>query len=76
MNRPSVLLMSCASLVLGSAAAAQPAADDARLARLKTEAIETVDSSRKLTQEIVDSLFSFSELAFQEFETQRYLTTC
>ena len=74
MNRPSVLLMSCASLVLASAAVAQPAGDDARVARLKAEAIETVDSSRKLTQEIVDSLFSFSELAFQEFETQRYLT--
>ncbi|MED5535807.1 MAG: peptidase dimerization domain-containing protein, partial [Pseudomonadota bacterium] len=29
---------------------------------------------QKLTQEIVDSLFSFSELGFQEFETQRYLT--
>ena len=28
---------------------------------------------RKTTQVIVDSLFSFSELGFQEFETQRYL---
>jgi len=48
--------------------------DDARLAQLKAEAIATVDASQKLTQEIVDSLFSFSELAFQEVETQRYLT--
>ena len=31
-------------------------------------------SFKKVTQEIVDSLFSFSELGFQEFETQRYLT--
>ena len=61
--------------MLASAAVAQPArGDDARLARLKAEAVETVDASQKLTQEIVDSLFSFSELAFQEVETQRYLT--
>ena len=40
---------------------------------LKAEAVVSVDSMQKLTQEIVDSLFSFSELGFQEFETQRYL---
>ncbi|GAB5413520.1 MAG: M20 family metallopeptidase [Congregibacter sp.] len=40
----------------------------------KAELVAHVDSNRKLTQEIVDSLFSFSELGFQEFETQRYLT--
>ena len=27
-----------------------------------------------LTQQIVDMLFSYGELGFQEFETQRYLT--
>lgn len=41
---------------------------------LKVEAVASIDKNRKLTQEIVDSLFSFSELAFQEFESQRYLT--
>ena len=44
------------------------------LAGLKAEAAEKIDANAKLTQEIVDSLFSFSELGFQEFETQRYLT--
>ncbi|MEM9683784.1 MAG: amidohydrolase [Pseudomonadota bacterium] len=33
-----------------------------------------VDDNAKLTQEIIDSLFSFNELGFQEVETQRYLT--
>jgi aminobenzoyl-glutamate utilization protein B len=47
----------------------------APLSGLKAEAVALVDSNAKLTQEIVDSLFSFSELGFQEFETQRYLTT-
>ena len=44
------------------------------LTGLKAEAADHVDNNAKLTQEIVDSLFSFSELGFQEFETQRYLT--
>ncbi|MDH4260545.1 MAG: amidohydrolase, partial [Gammaproteobacteria bacterium] len=44
------------------------------LSGLKAEAAEIVGDNQKLTQEIVDSLFSFSELGFQEFETQRYLT--
>ena len=33
-----------------------------------------VEAQSKLVQEIVDMLFSFSELGMQEFETQRYLT--
>ena len=44
------------------------------LAGLKAEASVRVDELQKLTQEVVDSLFSFSELGFQEFETQRYLS--
>ena len=46
----------------------------AMLTGLKAEAAEMVGDNSKLTQEIVDSLFSFGELGFQEFETQRYLT--
>jgi len=45
-----------------------------KLKGLKAEAVKHVDENTKLTQEIVDSLFSFSELGFQEFETQRYLS--
>ena len=43
------------------------------LTGLQAEAAGIVGNQRKLTQEIVDSLFSFAELGFQEFETQRYL---
>jgi aminobenzoyl-glutamate utilization protein B len=75
MNRWSGLLLTCASCALAPLAAAQTdGGRDARAERLKTAAMASVDESQKLTQEIVDSLFSFSELAFQEFETQRYLT--
>ena len=41
---------------------------------LKADAVAGVESMEKMTQVIIDSLFSFSELGFQEFETQRYLT--
>ena len=47
---------------------------DPRLETMKIEALELVEGRAKLVQEIVDQLFSFGELGFQEFETQRYLT--
>src|SRR5262245_34196254 len=53
---------------------ASPGAADPRLAELKRAAIAEVEQRRVLTQQIVDSLFSFSEIGYQEFETQRYLT--
>ena len=68
-----------AFLTMTSATVAQDEAIDVegpppQLTGLKAEAAEKVDENRKLTQEIVDSLFSFGELGFQEFETQRYIT--
>ena len=47
---------------------------DPRLDRLKDDALEMVEGQAEMVQEIVDMVFSFSELGFQEFETQRYLT--
>ena len=44
------------------------------LAELKREAAAEVESRRVFTQHIVDSIFSFSELGFQEFETAAYVT--
>jgi aminobenzoyl-glutamate utilization protein B len=46
----------------------------AALASLKREAIAEIDARQKLTQQMVDSIFSFSELGFQEFETSKYVT--
>ena len=54
-------------------ATAQEAADE-RLERLRAEVLRGIDDRRGLIQELVDSQFSFAELGFQEFETQRYLT--
>lgn len=44
-----------------------------RLDQFKREAVQEVEARAKLTQEIVDRIFSFGELGFQEFETSRYL---
>jgi aminobenzoyl-glutamate utilization protein B len=50
------------------------AASDNRAEEYKKELITTLDGMTKMGQEMVDSVFSFSELAHQEFETSRYLT--
>src|SRR5918996_1589099 len=52
---------------------AAPARDDARIERLKQEAAADVESMKEFTQQMVDSVFSFGELGFQEFETHRYI---
>jgi aminobenzoyl-glutamate utilization protein B len=50
------------------------AQQNARVDALKTEVAAKVDSRAKMAQEMVDSVFSFAELGFQEVETSRYLT--
>jgi aminobenzoyl-glutamate utilization protein B len=46
---------------------------DPRLEALKKEAIVEVEAMRDFTQQMVDTMFSFGELGFQEVETHRYL---
>ena len=47
--------------------------DEPRVAQLKTAATADIDAMSVFTQQMVDSVFSFGELGFQEFETNRYL---
>jgi aminobenzoyl-glutamate utilization protein B len=54
-----------------STAVAKP---DARIQKLKEAASADVLSMYDLGQQMIDMVFSFGELGFQEFETQRYLT--
>ncbi len=63
---PRILLL----ILLSFAAAAQ----DARLAGLKKEGAAEVDKLQTFTQQMVDQIFSYAELGFQEFETSKYLT--
>ena len=41
---------------------------------LKREALEKVDGRQQLVQQMVDQIFSYAELGFQEVETSKYVT--
>ena len=60
------------SLMLLSLNINASAQDNDRIAALKAEVSKNIDDNKKMSQEIIDSLFSFSELGFQEYETQNY----
>ncbi|MEO1260264.1 MAG: amidohydrolase [Bacteroidota bacterium] len=45
-----------------------------QIKKLKTEVEQAVDAQAKTAQVMVDKVFSFAELGFQEIETSRYLT--
>src|ERR1700721_391788 len=43
-------------------------------AAMKADLVGQIDGMKKQAQVMVDSVFSFGELGFQEFETSKYLT--
>src|SRR2546430_12774993 len=45
-----------------------------RVEELKREAAADVETMRVMTQQMVDQVFSYGELGFQEYETSNYLT--
>ena len=63
-------------LLAGGAVLAQQATggDAARIERFKAAVVEGVESRQKLSQVMNDTVFSYGELAYQEFETSKYLT--
>jgi aminobenzoyl-glutamate utilization protein B len=79
-TRFATLTLVLALAALPAAAPQQPAASrrpdpaDARLQALKQQAIAEVDAMATLTQQMIDQVFSYGELGFQEVETSRYLT--
>ncbi|PYQ17428.1 MAG: amidohydrolase [Acidobacteria bacterium] len=71
--RAAVGLVLAASLAARLGAATRPAPAGRRLPALKREAAAEVEKMQGFSQRMVDSLFSFGELGFQEVETSRYL---
>ncbi len=59
--------------LLPVSAAGTPAGED--LEPLKQEALNKVESMSTFTRQMVDMIFSFSELGFQEIETSAYITS-
>ncbi len=70
MFRKRVLLG--AVLLASMAQASSSVAQD--IDALKSELERNIDNRAKLVQEMVDSIFSFAEPGFQEFETSAYIT--
>ncbi len=67
-------LLVLSAVAFGLVAAPAPAdAQSRNLDRLLEEITAEVEANRKLTQVIVDKVFSFAELGFHEVETSRYL---
>lgn len=56
------------------AVSAQKAMPAVKLDALKAELVKEIDKQQKSTQVMVDMVFSFGELGFQEEETSKYLT--
>ncbi len=65
------LAIACAS---AQNAAAQNQAAAGKEAAIKADLAGEIDGMKKQAQVMVDSVFSFGELGFQEFETSKYLT--
>src|ERR1700731_4637595 len=71
MRKFCALSFVAAALVVPSGLFAQ---QTAQLPALKQEAVAEVDKLQSLTQQMVDEIFSYSELGFQEYETSRYVS--
>jgi aminobenzoyl-glutamate utilization protein B len=62
------LTLFCAGLT-----ATPSSAQDARLDNWKSQLVAYIQSQEQFTANMVDQIFSYGELGFQEFETSRYL---
>src|SRR5690349_7415559 len=60
--------------VVTGLAIAQPKISPEKEAAMKADLAGQIDGMKKQAQVMVDSVFSFGELGFQEFETSKYLT--
>jgi aminobenzoyl-glutamate utilization protein B len=73
-KRPLATLGVAWLATLGTAQAQTATMPPAKLEALKKELLTEIDKQQKATQQMVDMVFSFGELGFQETETSRYLT--
>src|SRR4051812_41451997 len=71
--RISAFCLTSALLAATASAQQRAAIPAAKLDGFKREAIADVDSRAKFTQQMVDQIFSFGELGFQEVETSKFL---
>jgi len=72
-SRLSAACLATACCAASLHAQARTAIPTARLEGFKRDAIADVDSRAQFTQQMVDQIFSFGELGFQEVETSKYI---
>jgi len=78
--RTTAIVLVCTLAVAGvhaqkkTSPAQKAAAPASKLDAYKHEAAAEVDSMHEFTQQMVDQIFSYGELGFQEFETSKYIT--
>ncbi|HEV8395616.1 MAG TPA: amidohydrolase [Vicinamibacterales bacterium] len=71
--------LACSCIGVAAQTAPQTAAPastpvDPKLAQYKRDVAAEIDAMKDQSQQMVDMVFSFGELGFQEYETMRYLT--
>jgi hypothetical protein len=74
MKTLKISLVALLVLLMGSGWAQTKKLSDEKIEALKQEVREKIEGQQKMAQVMVDKVFSFAELGFQEFETSKYLT--
>jgi len=67
-------LLALLYILLATPATAQQKFSKRQIQKIKTETLNQVQERHKMTQVMIDKIFSFAELGFQEYESSAYLT--
>jgi len=73
--RKLLILLFAVSLTIEGSYSQSKKYSSKQIKSLKSEAAQKVEDQSKMAQVMVDKVFSFAELGFQEFETSKYLTS-
>ena len=71
--RPLLVLVALLWLAAPLAAQRRAARPNPKLTQYKQEVVKDIDARADFTAQMVDQIFSYGELGFQEFETSQYL---
>ncbi len=68
-----LIILFAISIIYTSSIVAQPTYNTQQVEEFKKQILQTISGNEKGVQEMVDMIFSYGELGFQEFETSNYL---
>ncbi len=67
------IILFAIGIIYANSIVAQPTYNTQQVDEFKKQIIQTISGNEKGVQEMVDMIFSYGELGFQEFETSNYL---